>query len=518
MTSGQAVRPPQAVAPATAPSPWLVRRLFPVLATVGLIVIGMIGTTIVGPHLIGRVRWSLPDDLWGTLIAADRLVHLNLAGLYTQPTGLVTFPGAAVILAPVATLIDAAGLSLQHPGPHNPQPAVWLVAGPYMIAISGVALFAADALAERLRVPRWKRFFLAAASAVALWNVSVQWGHPEDAVSVGLLLFGILALSEARTARSAWLLGAAIAVQPLVLLALPILLAAIEPRRIPGFLARAAAPAAVLLGAAAAANWHATYLAVAHQPNWPTVDHPTPWTPLAPHMAAGAVADGPFRLLAILAACGCALVRRTAAAGGTARARAERGVERGNAPGTAVVGRPRPGAALRVRAGDGRLLPVAGAGGGAHRGDQDLATPARHVRHRHRGHLRVAVRLAQPVGLVGVHDRGSGADPVLRRRSVARQATAASLTRVFACCIRDTVYNYVREAIAHVIRAWSTRWRTSRNRDGARPVVASFRPSKAEGDVDGTATLPAGALHGGTGRTGERTGRPPGARRMSILL
>jgi len=307
MTSGQAVRPPSAVAPAPAPSPWLVKRLFPILATVSLIVIGMIGTTIVGPHLIGRARWSLPDDLWGTLIAADRLVHLNLAGLYTQPTGLVTFPGAAVILAPVATLIDAAGLSLQHPGPHNPQPAVWLVAGPYMIAISGVALFAADALAERLRVPRWKRFFLAAASAVALWNVSVQWGHPEDAVAVGLLLFGILALSEARTARSAWLLGAAIAVQPLVLLALPILLAGIKPRRIPGFLARAAAPAAVLLGAAAAANWHATYLAVAHQPNWPTVDHPTPWTPLAPHMAAGAVADGPFRLLAILAACGCAL-------------------------------------------------------------------------------------------------------------------------------------------------------------------------------------------------------------------
>jgi hypothetical protein len=97
-------------------------------------------------------------------------------------------------------------------------------------------------------------------------------------------------------------------VQPLVLLALPILLAVIEPRRVPGFLARAAAPAAVLLGAAAAANWHATYLAVAHQPNWPTVDHPTPWTPLAPHMAAGAVADGPFRLLAIVAACGCALV------------------------------------------------------------------------------------------------------------------------------------------------------------------------------------------------------------------
>jgi hypothetical protein len=308
MSSGPAVVSPPAGVSAPAPSPWLVRRLFPVLATVALIVIGMTGTTLVGPHLFGRTGWALPDDLWGTLLAAQRLLQLNLGGLYTQPTGLVTFPGAAVILAPVVALADAAGLSLQHPGPHNHQPAVWLVAGPYMIAISAVALFAADALAERLRVNRPKRFFLAVASAVALWNVSAEWGHPEDAVAVGLLLFGILALSQERTARSAWLIGAAIAVQPLVLLALPILLAVIEPRRVPGFLARAAMPAAVLLGAAAAANWHATYLAVAHQPNWPAVDHPTPWTPLAPHMAGGAVADGPFRLLAILVACGCALI------------------------------------------------------------------------------------------------------------------------------------------------------------------------------------------------------------------
>ncbi len=316
MTSGQAIRPSPAVVPASAPSPWLVRRMFPVLAAVALILVGMIGTTLVGPHLIGRTRWSLPDDLWGTLVAAQRLVHLNLAGLYTQPTGLVTFPGAAVILAPMIAVTDAAGLSLQHPGPNYPQPAVWLVAGPYMIAISAVALFAADALAERLRVPRSKRFFLAIASAVALWNVSVEWGHPEDAVAVGLLLFAILALSEARIARSAWLIGAAIAVQPLVLLALPILLAVIQARRMPGFLARAAAPAAVLLGAAAVANWHATYAAVTRQPNWPTVDHPTPWLPLAPHMAGGAVADGPARALAILVACGCAVIvgRRLGAA------------------------------------------------------------------------------------------------------------------------------------------------------------------------------------------------------------
>ena len=286
---------------------WLVRRVFPILATVGLIAIAMGSTTWWGPLITGARGWPLPLDLWGTLAAAQRLVHLDLGGLYTQPTGLVSFPGAAVILVPVVVLMDAVGVSVHVPG-HDAHPAAWLVAGTYEIAISAVALFAADALAEHLGASRPKRAVLAAASATALWSVAVNWGHPEDAVAVGLLMYAILALSQARTGRSAWLLGAGVAVQPLVLIALPIVLAALAPRRLAGFLARAATPSVVLLGAAAAANWTATIHAVTNQPNWPTVDHPTPWVYLAPRMGHGAVAAGPGRALAIVVACGCAIV------------------------------------------------------------------------------------------------------------------------------------------------------------------------------------------------------------------
>jgi len=281
-----------------------------VLATVGLIVIGMACSTWWGPDVIGKASWSLPEDLWGTMAAAQRLAHLDLSGLYTPPTALVTFPGAAVILVPVVAIIDAAGLTLHVQSAHNPRPGAWLLAGPYETALSAVALFAADALAERMGVSRLKRALLAAASAIALWNVSVDWGHPEDAVATGLLLFGILALAGSRTRRSGWLVGAAVAVQPLVLLALPVVAVLVEPRRLAGLLARAAAPAALLLAAAAAANWAATVTAVTQQPNWPSVDHPTLWTPLAPHLAGGAVSAGPARVLAILAACGCALLLR----------------------------------------------------------------------------------------------------------------------------------------------------------------------------------------------------------------
>jgi hypothetical protein len=185
---------------------------------------------------------------------------------------------------------------------------VWLLAGPYEVVISAVVLFAADALAERLGATRPRRFLLAAACATTLWSVTIRWGHPEDAVAAGLLLYAILALSDARNSRAAWLAGAAVAVQPLVLLAFPVLLAVIRPRRWPGFLTRAAAPCVLLLAVAASANWTATIHAVTSQPNSPRIDHPTPWIYLAPHLAGDEVAAGPGRILALVAACGCGLI------------------------------------------------------------------------------------------------------------------------------------------------------------------------------------------------------------------
>ena len=128
----------------------------------------------------------------------------------------------------------------------------------------------------------WKRGLLAVASASILWSVSARWGHPEDAVAVGLLLYAILAQSKGRLALAGWLAGAAVCVQPLVLLALPVMLAVLPWRRMVPFLVRAALPSALLLGAMAIANWHDTYLSVTSQPDSPVINHPTAWTSLAP--------------------------------------------------------------------------------------------------------------------------------------------------------------------------------------------------------------------------------------------
>src|ERR1700744_2411063 len=169
-------------------------------------------------------------------------------------------------------------MSLNIPGSHNLHPSVWLLAGPYEIALCCVTLFAADALAEQLGVRFWKRGLLAAASAGILWSVSARWGHPEDAVAVGLLLYAVLAQSRGRLGRAGWLGGAAGCLQPLVLLALPVMLAVMPWRRMLPFLVRTAVPSVVLLGAGARANWQDTYTSVPSPPDSPVIHHPTAWT------------------------------------------------------------------------------------------------------------------------------------------------------------------------------------------------------------------------------------------------
>ena len=144
-------RPPEGVPGHQPRARWARRRVFPLIGSAGLMAVGMFSTTW-GPTLIGRKEWALPYDLWGTLIATTRLAHGNIGGLYAAPTGLISLPGAAVILLPCAALISVLGLSLAIPGPHNLHPAAWLVAGPYQIALCCITLFAADALAEQLGV------------------------------------------------------------------------------------------------------------------------------------------------------------------------------------------------------------------------------------------------------------------------------------------------------------------------------------------------------------------------------
>lgn len=255
-------------------------------------------------HLQG---WSYTMDIWDNL----QLAHLADTGAYTAiyGQGLAETPGIVFALAPVWWIIHAAGMSVAFV--FEPlHPTAWLVVGPYEVLLSACALFAFDAVADRLGASAVSRLLICAVEVFALYNV-LLWGHPEDAVAVACLLYSCLAASEKRWSRCGWLFGGAVVFEPVVLLALPFLVVVASRRNFLGLLARAAAPTVALLIPPLTMNWSVTIHGLLDQATYPSLNRPTPWLDLAPslghegYMGASAVtaaADGPSRLLAIFLA------------------------------------------------------------------------------------------------------------------------------------------------------------------------------------------------------------------------
>jgi hypothetical protein len=284
---------------------WVRPRQAPLIASVVLVTLaccfipkwtGLTGTT---PGQAGG--WFIPGDLWGTQLAARAVAYGHLNQVYSPSTGLIAFPAVAALLAPAVDLARVFGWATVRPGTTAIRPPTgWL---PILIVTVGSALpvlFATDGLAEFLAVSRFRRLVLAGIEAVAVWNVVVWWGHPEDALGVAFLVFATTAAFSGRWHRCGWLLGAAIAFQPLVLLALPVLATQVPSRQRFSCALRAAVPSVILLFGPLVLSWHDTVHALVGQPNFPSVDHATPWTTISPTLAGHQVAAGPLRFAGLL--------------------------------------------------------------------------------------------------------------------------------------------------------------------------------------------------------------------------
>jgi len=289
------------------PASWARRRSAPLAASAVVVA----GACIFVPWwnaLIGADRgrgWHVPGDLWGTQLAAWDYVHGHFGAVYSPSTALVTLPGILVVLAPAVALSGALHLSVVHPGVVT-FPTGWLLVEAASIAAGLPVLFAVDRLARRLGAPPGRRYLLAGLEVVGLWNVVVWWGHPEDALALALLLFAAPDVLDGRWARAGWLLGLAVATQPVVILAVAVLAVRFPRSKWAASAARLVAPSALLILAPLAANWRGTWRALVEQPNYPLVDHTTPWTSLgfvAPVVGShDVVAAGPLRLVAVVAA------------------------------------------------------------------------------------------------------------------------------------------------------------------------------------------------------------------------
>ena len=280
--------------------------------------------------------WLSPQDFWITYFNSSQLVHGHFGAIYQANVKFVEFPGMLVALAPLGALSGAFHTSTFEITKYGVVPAPGFVvhvrglnvpflnaqsirgrkelvrlatavdngADLYALLLSCTALFACDALAERLRVPSNRRAVLCVAEAVLLWNVTVLWGHPEDAVAVALAVYALIFALDRRFVGAGWLFGAALAFQPLVLLMLPVLLAIAGRRYMFGMVIRSVLPTAVLIAAPLVSNFGATVHSLVDQPSPPGVNHVTPWTALSPNLGGGLVAAGPIRLLGLLVAIG----------------------------------------------------------------------------------------------------------------------------------------------------------------------------------------------------------------------
>ncbi|MGH9303065.1 MAG: hypothetical protein ACRDZ5_01500 [Acidimicrobiales bacterium] len=308
-------RPPSAWARKRAVplSAWARKRAVPLSVSVGFVVVSMqLSLWWYDFYSHSPGIWRMPGDFWATFSSSVELVHGHFSGVYSHATGLVTLPGVTFLLAPVAGITSGLGWHLGPPAGGFFSPTSWLLAGPVMLALSTVPLFAIDRIAQRFGLSLGRRVGLALAEAVVLANVALLWGHLEDAVSVGLVLYAVVAAQDRSWPRAASLLGLAIAVQPLAVLAVPAVLA---PLGLVGSLRQAwrlVLPAVIVvilpLVAEPGAVWHALFL----QPNYPSFNHPTPWTSMAPRLSNGGVGAGPTRALATLGALagGAAFCRR----------------------------------------------------------------------------------------------------------------------------------------------------------------------------------------------------------------
>jgi hypothetical protein len=268
------------------------------------------------------------------------LAHGHFGSIYKSGGGFLAYPALLFVLAPLGAIgfqgsfveIAANHHLLTHPVTYTATSGTnLLIAGspffsggdeyvlhpdalvaliPTALVLSCVALFACDALAERLQVSRTRRVALAVAEAVILWNVTVLWGHPEDAVALALAIYALIFALDERFMGAGWLFGAALAFQPLVLMMFPVLIFLGGKDRALGLIARGVVPAAAVTVAPLVANFHDTVHVLVTQPTFPFnfENHQTPWTFLAPRQGGRgnetAVGAGPMRIAVLALAAG----------------------------------------------------------------------------------------------------------------------------------------------------------------------------------------------------------------------
>jgi hypothetical protein len=279
---------------------WLDTRSAPVVATVTLLVLGM-GYSLFWLEAVhgGPINLEVGSDLSSFVRSASALGHGHFSAIYYPGTKLTSPPALELLLAPVVGLAQWLGLAPQvHGGAFAG--SFWLVLGPVTILLASTALFAVDAVARQWGLGQPERLALGFMSAVGVADVAIYWGHPEVCISLALVLWAAVVVDRDGPdglGRAGWLLGLAVAFQPLAILGVAPILARYPWRVWLRLSYRLVLPSLLLLAAPfVAAPAHTWYIQL-HEPFDLRFTSRTPLTHLAPLLGPGVRGGGPTRLL-----------------------------------------------------------------------------------------------------------------------------------------------------------------------------------------------------------------------------
>ena len=212
-----------------------------------------------------------------------------LGGIYSDGTGIVTFPGMSILLAPVAMASSHFHMSESFAQFVVAKPSAALILQPVELALTSSVIVASDSLAEQLNVSARRRRYLCIAVAIIAWPVAAVWGHAEDVLVVTLSMYGLVAFLNRKWATMGWLLGFGIVIQPLVALLVPLLIGATPHGQRLLLAFRSTAISTVLVVVAFAGNPTDTFRSLVKQPTPPSINHATPWVALAPTINSAAI-------------------------------------------------------------------------------------------------------------------------------------------------------------------------------------------------------------------------------------
>ena len=225
------------------------------------------------------------DDVWPPIMAARFAANGALGYLYSADPFFVAGPIGAIALIPVLIVGDALRLTDNH---HVSvlHPTMWLVYGPFALGLGVVLLYAARALAQRVRMeeklvaqrtPPRHLWTQVAMVGLVLMPAAVVYGHFEDVLALALVLLGIRSIFAGRFGAAALWFGLAIGTKQWALLGLPILVAATPATTRLRTLARSLVVPAALMAFTLAVDWSHASAGLFRPRAFPQLGHAALW-------------------------------------------------------------------------------------------------------------------------------------------------------------------------------------------------------------------------------------------------